>query len=240
MKNKIIESFTEDLIKISLAFVFLSGISAGCVNAQNIPNQDSPKVEVVSDLSTDAGVIAELQKIGDAKRAELPKADEKIEAKRRAASRLESKNVCIKRLKESAKVIVIGFFRTDVGCHFSGAFVGSRYFEKTDLIDLSKAALEAFGWQKANQTEREKLAAAWVEKGLLAFYSVLYAKPSELENVGFHPPQFVSEKNGAVKINLFIQLPSRMTREKGFQHLEYRFAADGTFTGYSTLGNYIS
>ena len=71
--------------------------------------------------------------------------------------------VCIERLKESANVIVVGFFAYDRGCRFDGVFVNSVYFEEDDA-DLSKNALNALGWKKANQKERKNLAMIWVEK----------------------------------------------------------------------------
>ncbi len=213
------------LIKFALAFFILPCLSAGCAAAQSI------------NLSTDEAVIAELQKIADAKRAELaPTGDGKLDAKRKLSSKLKAKDVCIRRLKESAKVIVIGSFRTDNGCHISGAFINSRYFEQfTDYAVLSKNALDALGWKTAHQQQREQLVKLWVEKGLLAFNTVLYQKVDELNKVGFLPPQVVSTKNGEIKITLWVQLPSGMSKEKGFQHLEYRFTKDGVFSGGSTL-----
>lgn len=77
-------------------------------------------------------------------------------------------DVCIKRLKESAKIIVIGLKDDDSYCSFDGAFVNSRYYEQGDS-DLSKIALAALGWEKANQDKREQLARLWVEKGILTF-----------------------------------------------------------------------
>ncbi len=218
-------------IKFTLVFFVLSGFSANCANAQSISNQERPKTESVSnyDLSTDEGVLAELQKIVDARREKLGLAD-------KGKSKLEAKSVCIERLKESAKIIVIGFFRYDYGCHFDGAFVDSSYFEKTDAA-LSQKALVALGWEKANQAEREKLGLLWVEKGLLAFFTVLQTKQKELENQDFHPPKVVSMENGEIKVTLWIRLPSGRSRKKGFQHLEYRFAKDGSYSGSSTLEN---
>jgi hypothetical protein len=152
-----------DLLKFALAFFAVSVFLANCADAQKIPVDKSG----AQDLSTDAGIIAELQKIIDGKNAEST-GDEKLDAKRKNASKLEAKDVCIKRLKESAEIIVIGFFRTDDGCHLDGVFVDSRYFER-DKFDLSKIALAALGWEKASQKERENLAKLWVEKGLLVF-----------------------------------------------------------------------
>lgn len=209
-------------------------------NDRNISNQDRPKIEAASnlDLSTDEAVIAELQKMKDAENAALVGEDEAVIAKRRAV-RLKAKNVCIERFKESAKVIVIGSFRHDYGCYFAGAFVNSRFYEKTE-IELHKNALAAFGWEKANQTEREKLAGFWVEKGLLAFFTVLQTKPKELENFDVRPPRVSTTEKGEIKITLWIQLPPRMRREKGFQQLEYRFAKDGNFMSGTTLDAVIA
>lgn len=218
-------------IKFTLVFFVLCSFSANCANAQSISNQERPKTESVSnyDLSTDQGVLAELQKRADAER-------EKLGLVNKGTNKLDANNVCIERYKESPKIIVIGYFRYDYGCHFGGAFVDSRYFEKTD-IDLHKTALAALGWEKAPPREREMLAKFWVEKGLLAFFKVLQTKPKELENQDFHPPKVVSNENGEIKVTLWIQLPSGMRREKGFQHLEYKFAKDGSYTGSSTLAN---
>ncbi len=63
-------------INISLAFVFLPCILAGCVNAQKV------------DLATNEAVIAELQKRADAKRLQRPTTgDEKLDAKIKNANR---------------------------------------------------------------------------------------------------------------------------------------------------------
>ena len=202
-------------LKLSLAVIILSGIPVGCANAQTVAGKD---------LSTDKAVIAEMQKIVDAKSAEISKDDEKLEAKRKAASKLEAKDICIERLKESTKIIVIGFFRYDYGCHFEGAFINSRYFAADDA-DLSKTALAALGWEKALKKERERLANLWVTKGLLAFSKVLYTKDKDFNGSEFQPPQVVSKENGETVVTLWI---SFVRRKKEFGFVEYRFAKDGS------------
>lgn len=163
---------TNDLVKFTLVFLALSVFSMSCANAQTVSNRDKIKDESApsnnGDLSTDEAVIAELQKIIYAKYAEITKGDKELEAKRKAANKLEAKDVCIKRFRESAEIIVIGFFRTDYGCHLDGVFIDSRYFDR-EKFDLSKSVLAALGWEKANQKVRENLAKIWVEKGLLVF-----------------------------------------------------------------------
>lgn len=155
-------------LKLSALLSFFL-LSPCCANAQTISN--------ATDLSTDAGVIAELQKRVDAKNAKRANGDEKLIAGQKAEGKLRKEDVCIKRLKESKKVIVIGFSRTDVGCHFDGAFVDSRYIEREDAA-LSKSALAALGWEKADRLMREDLAKIWIGEGLLAFSSIPYKNVS--------------------------------------------------------------
>lgn len=160
-----------NLIKCAL-FIFVPAFFlTGCANAQSKPNKESVTNELPTekaDLSNDEAVLAALQKIIDAKSEELTKNNKKLDTKRQAASRLEPKDVCIRRLEESKKIIIIGFFRTDAGCHLDGAFIDSRYLER-EKFDLSKNVLSALGWEKASQKERENLVKIWVEKGLLIF-----------------------------------------------------------------------
>lgn len=184
-----------------------------CANAQKV------------DLSTDESVILELQKRVDAKRAELGKA---------GGSKLNKQSVGIRRLKESEKVIVVGFFAYDRGCRLDGAFVDSRYFESTDAA-LSKNALAAFGWEKAPKREREMLALYWAKKGLLAFFTVLETRDKDMKEIEFHPPQAATAENGEINVALWIRLPPGMRRGKGFKRVEYKFAKDGLLSGTSTL-----
>ena len=127
-------------------------------------------------------------------------------------------------------MIVIGFFAYDRGCRLDGAFVGSRYYEDKDAA-LSKNALTALGWAKAPQREREMLASYWVQKGLLAFFTVLQTRDKDLNDNEFHPPRAVTAENGEITVTLWIQMPSRMRRGKEFKRVEYKFAKDGHPTG---------
>ena len=169
------------------------------------------------DLSTNEAVLAELQGRVDAKR-DIPG--------KKGGGKLDAKHVCIERLKESAKVIIIGFFRYDYGCHFDGAFVDSRYLERTDAA-LSKNALKALGWDTANRDQRERLAKLWVEKGLVAFFTVLYTKDKNFQASTFQPPQVISEHNGEVVVTLWVRLPSGNRGGTTEKFLEYRFSNDG-------------
>lgn len=180
------------------------------------------------DLSTKEAVLAELQRIADAKLEALGKP---------AGRKLDARFVCIKRLKESDEIIVIGGFAYDRGCRFQGVFVNSRYFEKDDPA-LSKNALAALGWEKAPKREREMLAKFWVEKGLVPFFTVLYTKDKELNDHAFQPPQVVSTETGEIKVTLWVRLP-RGRGEQRYQHLEYRFGRDGNLLGSSTLTNLL-
>jgi hypothetical protein len=143
--------------------------------------------------------------------------------------------VCIERVKELGKVIIIGFFQYDYGC-FDGAFVNAVYFEDGDA-ELSKNALTALGWKKAKRIQREKLAKLWVEKGLLAFLTVLYTKdkdfvvPQVTYKGGhrpklreFHPPQVITKENGETVVTLWTSV---MRREKEFHEHEFKFSSAG-------------
>lgn len=193
----------ENLIKISFAIIFVSGILAGCANAQIVPNRD---------LSTDKAVREELAKISDFKSID---------------------RLCIKRIKESAKIIVIGNHANDRDCRIDGAFINSRYFAETDAA-FSKTALAALGWEAANQEQRKQLAKLWAEKGLSAFFTVLDTKDEDFSGGVFHSPTVVSSKNGETIVTFWV---SFMTRKKEFKHLEYRFAKDGNLLEGSTFAN---
>lgn len=208
--------------KLSLALFLLTPVSVGCARAQRV------------DLSTDEGVIAELQKMVDARNAARAGDDEKLAAKLRAARRLGRDSVCIER-KEPAKIIVVGFFRNDYGCHFEGAFVGTRFYDETEIFGATKTALERLGWQKANQEGRERLALFWIEKVLHAFDEVFYPnRENPPQHGGVQPPRAVTEANGDVIVTLWIQLPTRMPGEKRFRGLEYTFNSDGSLSGART------
>lgn len=207
-----------DSTKISIVFsligFFLSCVFAGCAYPQK-----------TFDLSTDEAVIAELQKRADARNS-ISTGDERLDAKRRAAGKLEKKDVCIERLKESEEIIVIGFFRNDYGCRFEGAFVNSRFYEKTE-IELHKTALDALGWQKANQTERERIAKILVEKVLLAFFTVFQTKPKDYLSDAFHAPKAVTTETDEVKVSGWYQKPPGMRSKASTQKFEYTFDKDG-------------
>jgi len=230
-------------LKRTFALLALSASLAGCANARSVPVQGPPNNEsqaTAADLSTDEGVRAELQKMVDAKNAERGGGDERLEARLKAAGRLKAANVCIERLKEPAKVVVVGFFRYDYGCHFEGVFVDTRYFEASDN-EIHRAALRALGWGTTDEAGREGLARLWVEKGLHAFHTVPYADEAGLlRNSRFRPPRTVTAGDGGVKVDLWIQLPPGRKREKRFQHHEYRFNPDGSFSGSTTLASVVT
>ncbi len=108
-------------------------------------------------------------------------------------------DVCIERLKESAKIIVIGLFANDSGCRLDGVFVDSLYFE-TSKLETSKHALAALGWEKANRQKREKLVILWVEKVLFAFS----AKPNQTFRA-------VSTTDGGIKVIVSLEYPPGVT-----------------------------
>lgn len=230
-------NFTFDS-KISISFLgrLIVGVLISLFPASRAEAQTSLKS---ADLSTDEAVIAELKKMQDAKNAELAKENEALKKKLQAADKINKENVCIERLKESPKIIAVAFFRNDYGCHFEGAFVGSRYYDAAEIFDAAKPALDALGWENANRKTRERLARIWSEKVLNAFSNLLYAIPKDFGKSGFHPPQATSTEKGEITVSLWIQLPQGRTREKGFQHLEYIFDENGNMTSGRTTENLL-
>ena len=223
IRRILVKILSSNSIKYAFVWLALSGFLANCANGQINSNQGEKKQLTSSaDLSTQEGVLAELQKIKDANIKTT--GDEKLDAKIKNARKLETKDVCIERLKESKQIIVIGAFRYDYGCHFEGAFVGSRFIE-ADESKIHQAALGVLGWKTASQNERENLAKIWVEKGLLAFSNVLYTKDEDFNGADFQPPKTVSNEIGEVSVSLWISV---VRRKKEFRYHEFRFAEDGS------------
>ncbi len=154
------------------------------------------------DLSTQEAVIEQL---GKQKKVDLSNTD-----------------ICVERLKVSSKIIIIGSFRYDYGCHFDGAFVNALFLEESS--GLSSKALDALGWKNADRWQREELAKLWVEKGLLAFSTVLYTQGKDFKGGEFQPPTVASDANGEVIVTLWTSV---MRRKKEFQNLKFRFTKDG-------------
>ena len=157
----------KNLVLISLVFLFLPWLPAGCANAQ------------AGDILTDKAMLAQLGKLYDKKFSE--------------------DDVCIKRPKESAKIVVIGLKGEDSVCRYNGVFVDSFYLVK-DGIETSKSALQALGWEKANEQARQKLTKLWVEKVIFAF--------SAQSNRTFRA---VPIDNDGIKVIVSLRLPPGVT-----------------------------
>lgn len=120
------------------------------------------------DLSTDEGVNAAREAIAGKKLDERSKR-------------------CISRDQSLPGMVVVGGFAFDYGCRFQGVFINLRYVATEDKA-LSRNALEALGWKTANRELREKLAQAWLEKGLFAFVTVLRARTMIFRTIPFSRP----------------------------------------------------
>ena len=136
--------------------------------------------------------------------------------------------VCIKRFKESAEVIVIGFLDSETGCQLAGVFVNSRYYEKGDF-ELSKNALDALGWKTADWQQREELAGIWVKDGLMAFSASDYQRH---KNPKFLPPKGVLPGGDEIQvIMLKPSVPGRTSRGSGRK--VFTFNKDGSLISES-------
>jgi hypothetical protein len=144
--------------------------------------------------------------------------------------------LCIERPVELAKIIVIGAYANDRDCRFEGAFLNSVYLEES--ADLTQNALVSLGWKKASQNRREEIAKLWVEKGLMAFSTVLYEKGKDFvpgrgitykggrkpNFPEFQPPQVLSAKDGEVIVTLWT---STMERERRVYYRKFIFTKEG-------------
>ena len=71
------------------------------------------------------------------------------------------------------------------------------------------------GWGKTDHFPREKMALMWVEKGLLAFDSIVYENDKDAPIVGFHRPEVVTPKDGPITVTLWTQTrPAGMPQRK--------------------------
>ena len=147
-----------------------------------------------------------------------------------------SKN-CVRIEPDLPGVVAVGGFAYDRGCRFEGAFVKSRYFGKDDAT-LSKSALDALGWMAASPKQREKLAQVWVEKGLLAFLTVLSSKNEDFANHSFQAPLAISQPNGETVVTLWIRLPSGRSRGRNYQRREHRFSSSGDLLSSTTVESF--
>lgn len=171
------------------------------------------------DLSTNEGVVAAREAL--------------------TGKKLDQRSLtCIRRDRE-LPLVVVGNFAFDRGCMFDGVFVNARYFGKSDTA-LSEGVLEALGWKPANQEQREKLAQAWVVKGLLAFVTVLHQKNEDFQNRSFEPPRVVSKEGGEISVTLWLRMPSGRVRGRSYLMREYKFSKDGGFVGTSKLEEFTA
>lgn len=140
---------------------------------------------------------------------------------------------CVRLDKELIGIAVVGSFAYDRGCRLSGVFVNTHYFENDDS-GLSQAALEALGWKAANQKQREQLAQVWVEKGLLAFLTVLSETNPDFANRTFQSPHRASQPNGEIFVTLWIRMPAGRSRGRSYEQRVFRISADGALSSAVT------
>jgi hypothetical protein len=194
---------------IRLAVMGSLFLSSACARGQDLWRYD---------LSTDEGVSRAREAVSGKKLDEYSKG-------------------CIRRSTELPKVVVVGSFAHDYGCSFQGVFIGNRYFEEESATVVSKNALDFLGWETARQEERERLALVWVEKGLLAFLTVLEQKDEDFKDRAFQAPKATSSGNGEVTVTLWIRQPPGMSRERVYQLWEYRFSKYGDLARKKMLEN---
>ena len=135
---------------------------------------------------------------------------------------------CTKRPAELPEIILVGFFAHDRGCMLDGAFV-KKYFLSRQDENLSRRALESFGWRKADSTKREEIALRWTQFGLLAFggYPII-KRDEDFNGREFSAPEALASAAGGVKVVLWTRQPAGMRCETNYQRLSFTFSEDGS------------
>lgn len=146
---------------------------------------------------------------------------------------------CIHRNASLPGMVVVGGFAFDYGCRLQGVFMNSRYLNADDK-ELSRRALEALGWKAGNQSQREKMAQAWVTNALIAFLTVVSVKDPDFANHSFQPPQAVTRANGIIAVTLWVRLPTGRVRGTRYELREFTFSRDGNFAADTTLENFTA
>jgi hypothetical protein len=144
---------------------------------------------------------------------------------------------CLKRPSELPEIILVGSFAHDRGCMLDGAFVKKRFLSKQE--NLSKAALESLGWQKAGAKKQEEIALKWTRFGLLAFggYPVNEAN-DDFAGRDFQAPRAVKDDEGIVNVTLWIRHPMGMRCRIVYDRLIFKFAGDGSLGERTSLESF--
>lgn len=146
---------------------------------------------------------------------------------------------CIKRPAELPEIIMVGTFAHDRGCMLEGAFVKKYFYSSRGEENISRAALESLGWQKADSARREDLALKWTRFGLLAFggYPIIEAD-EDFGGRDFQAPQSATDEDKNVTVTLWTRLPAGMRCETNYQRLSFIFAADGSLKERKNLDSF--
>jgi hypothetical protein len=187
-----------------LALVLASSIFSSCANAQDYSGYDLSTVERVNAAR---------------------------EAKSGKPLDTQSKN-CVVISKQLPDTILLGSFASDRGCQLSGAIIKKQGFS-TDK-DISKVALENLGWKNADTQMKKKLALNWVQFGLLAFENPLTQPAEDFTGQPFQTPYALWSEDGSITVWLWVQRPSGMRCERGYDNFSYNFMRDGTLDKKTT------
>lgn len=100
------------------------------------------------------------------------------------------------------KVKLLGNLQPDRGWVLKGLEVEGKAFQ--DHAKGAQAALRSQGWDRANATQRRKLALDWCTQAELFGHSVLRQKPEDFPGAQkFTPPTTSLTKNGAVRVEVW-------------------------------------
>ncbi len=171
-----------------------------------------------------------------AKSGPFAKGDEKAVRAALARARQDVGEACFEWPASFPRVVLVGSFAHDRGCDLEGMFVDRRWHDEGG----TPKALATRDFANAKMEDKEAIARAWVEEGLQAFggrFVQVTTKAFELEgSPKFEPVRARMNKIGGVVVEGWVQRPSGMQDETGFDFVVYRFAPDGAVETESSRG----
>jgi len=167
-----------------------------------------------NDLTTDEGVLSELERIHQKKFAK--------------------EYVCIERPVEFPGLVLVAMFANDRGCMGDEAFFRGEF---GGIGTRSADILEQAGWKKSN-SERERLAKAWFNKVHCVWRSPLTSHPEEIPQDVWFPQQVLVQDEKYI-VKGWIQQPSGMRPQAVFRAEEIQFNKQGAILSVKILREFI-
>lgn len=197
------------LSQFLLCILFVS-----CSASQKGKQPQQAMASTENDLSTDEGVLKELNRIHN--------------------KEFSKDYVCIQRPNDFPDLILVAMFAHDRGCMGTDAFFLGEF---GTISNRSVAILEHAGW-KLSANNRERLARAWFNDVHCAWRSPITTKPEAFPEARWFN-QEVRQENDLTIVRGWVKQPSGMRPEAVYKAEEVRFNKDGSIESVQRLEEYI-